>query len=186
MKPRRMFQAAKASMKEGLNVQGLFIFGFPHETWKNMWRTYVTILKCAVLGFTEVNISAFFPMPGTVEFEKLRAQGKITVDDGYFYSLFDYLTLGKHISWNDRLSSAALRRVILFSFFSFFAVSWTLRPWRFVAGVWQLLHGRTENKVFRVLRSLLTGGGFKATKVVAQMPPPPPPPVGEPVLPRHA
>lgn len=172
MRPEKMFKAARASMKEGLRVQALFIFGFPFETPKNILKTYLTILKCAVMGFSEINISAFFPMPGTKEFQNLMEEGKITLSDEYFLSLFDYLSLGRHKSWSPHLSDKALRRLILFGFFSFFALSYTLRPWRLVRELAELLKGKTQSKAFRILRSVLTRKQFVPSHEVSAVQPP--------------
>ena len=173
MTPERMFKAARASMAQGLRVQGLFIYGFPFETPLNWWRTWLTILKCAVLGFSEVNISAFFPMPGTVEFDRLRTAGKITLNDDFYFSLFDYLTLFRHTSFNPRLPSWGLRALVLFSFISFFSVSWLLRPWRLLRELFVVSQGRTQSKVMRILKSMLTLKQFRATRTLGDIPPPP-------------
>lgn len=151
----KAFTSARGAMRTGIRVQGAFIYGFPGETWSQMMATWRTILKCAILGFHEINISAFAPLPNTALFRELQQQGRIRVDDDYLHSIFGYLDIWKYPSWNPRLPAWALRLVILFSYVSFFATSYLIRPqraWRLVRG---LFSSRSDGKLGKILKGMV-------------------------------
>ncbi len=150
----KAFASARGAMRAGIRVQGGFIFGFPGETWPQMMATYRTILKCAVMGFHEVNISAFAPLPNTALFRELEAEGRVKIDDDYLNRIFGYLDIWKYPSWNPRVSSWTLRTIILFTYASFFTTSYVIRPsraWRLIRG---LFSGNTDGKLGKVLKGL--------------------------------
>lgn len=147
--------AARAARRAGIHLFGFFIIGFPYETPRSLWRTWVQILRAALLGYHEINITAFGPLPGTEDFNTLRQQGKITLDDAFYTGLFNLASLGKQKSYSPVLSDGALRHAITFGLLSFFMLSWTLRPWRFLREAAEALRGsRSRAKLVRFVRSV--------------------------------
>ena len=151
----RAFASADGAMKAGIRVQAAFIYGFPGETWRQMGQTYRTILRCAWAGFNEINVSALQPLPNTEIFSELSRDGKIELDDAYLDSIFGYLGIWQQRSWNDRVSSFALRVVIFASLFSFFAVSYVRRPSRLLRLIKNLGDTQTEGKLPRILKGMI-------------------------------
>ena len=80
----RAFASAGAAMGAGVRVQGAFIYGFPGETWGQMWQTYRAILRCALAGFHEINVSALQPLPNTELLHQLNEKSEVALDDEYF------------------------------------------------------------------------------------------------------
>ncbi len=155
-------RAARALMRRGVRVGGFFVVGFPYDTPRSLWRTLVLIARCAALGFSEVNVSAFVPVPGSEDFRTLLAEGKLTVNDAYYHNLFHWLSLGKQVSYCPWLRDGQLRLVVLACYLTFFTVSWTLRPWRLLTEVGALLRGRGDRgKIAKVLRGYRRLSGLK-------------------------
>ena len=151
----RAFASADAAMSVGVRVQAAFIVGFPGETWPQVWQTYRAILRCAMAGFHEINVTGLQPLPNTELFHQLNEQREIVLDDEYFDSIFGYLGIWQQRSWNDRISSTTLRLVILASLASFFTLSYLRRPRRLLTLVRSLSATQTQGKLPRILKGMV-------------------------------
>lgn len=151
----RAFASAKDAMSEGVRVQGAFIVGFPGETWGQMWQTYRAILRCAMAGFHEINVSALQPLPNTELFHELNEQREVVLDDEYFDSIFGYLGIWQQRSWNDRISNTTLRLIIFLSLASFFTASYLRRPGRLWTLMRSLSASQTQGKLPRILKGMV-------------------------------
>ncbi len=152
-----LFTAAKQAIEGGINVTCNFIFGFPEDDWLSLFNMYKAILRCALGGFSGVNINAYSPQPNTESFNALRNAGKIPqLDDKYFLSLFTFQSFFvKKTSYNDRFSSWQITLFILFGFLLFHIVSFTMRPKKAYHLVHSLFANDTEDKQTSYARSML-------------------------------
>lgn len=152
----KLYASATTAMAAGINVGCFFILGFPGETFRDVVQTYRAVAKCAVLGFSTVNINAFSPQPNTELYRELIASRKIVIDDDYFYSLFTYQDVfRKKTSWNPSVGDRTLTVLILIGYLIFFGISFACRPWRLVRALGDLFRIRSENKLGNYLRSML-------------------------------
>lgn len=150
----KQIQAAKAARKAGIRLFGFFIVGFPGETKASLRRTWLMVMRAAVIGYHEINICGFAPIPGTEDFRTLRAQNRLEVNEQYYHDLFNWATIGKQKSYCPTLSDTQIRRAVLFGMLSFFMLSWTLRPWRLWVELFDLTRGRkAKGKLIRFFRS---------------------------------
>lgn len=148
----RQMDCAKGLIEEGISLFGFFILGFPGETWGSLVGTFRSIIKAARVGFDEIHISTFFPVPGSAEYQKWLSRGG-KVEDQFFTDTFNWATLGKQRSFC-KIPTVVLRGLVLVFFASFFITSWVLHPWRPFKEVKNLLVSRTSrSKMVRVLRS---------------------------------
>ncbi len=150
----KVFESARHAIDAGIRVQFLFIYGFPHERAGHLWKTYRTILKSAWCGIHEVAISAFFPLPNTEAFHLLSRERPIPLTDEYFRSLSEFIDLRNYKSWNPRLGDRRLQLLILFSYLSFFALSFLVRPWRLADEILGLCRRRSPGKVGKHLQQM--------------------------------
>lgn len=150
----RAFQSARGAIAAGIRVQGAFIYGFPGETKRQMWQTYRTIIKCAVVGFHEISVCALQPLPNTEMFREIDADQGIETDDAYLDSIYGYLSIWQQKSWNSHISDLGLRVLILFSFASFFSLSFLIRPKRAFTFLRGLFGSKSEGKLGRILKGL--------------------------------
>jgi radical SAM superfamily enzyme YgiQ (UPF0313 family) len=156
VKLEKLYESARAAMDSGINVGCFFILGFPHETWSEFFQTYKAIAKCALYGFSTVNVNAFSPQPNTELYRDLVAEGAIRLDDEYFWNLFTFQDLlGKKRSYNRRFSDRTLTAAILLGYVIFFSLSFLRRPWRVVTTIGDMFRDQSSSKLGRYLRSLL-------------------------------
>ena len=101
----------------GLVLRTNLIIGFPHETRRDVFATVMYGLRLALRGVDEVSINIFSPYPGSEIFIDLVRQGKVTLNDAYFFSLTslnsDYTTLShKTVNANIGERELALYRIV--------------------------------------------------------------------------
>lgn len=151
---RRQLAAARALMQHGVRVGAFFVVGFPYDTPGSLIKTLGLIGRCAVAGFSEINLSTFVPVPGSQDFDDLLAQGSLTLNDTYYDNLFHWLSLGRQTSYNPRLGHGLLRTYVLAAYGLFFGLSFLMRPRRLWAELRALLTGAPDQgKLAKVLRS---------------------------------
>ena len=83
----RLTASVVEAKRQGIIVRTNLIIGFPHETRRHVAQTIRYGLYLAWKGADEVSINIFSPYPGTEIFRDLLAQGRVTLDDDYFFSL---------------------------------------------------------------------------------------------------
>lgn len=153
----KLFQSAKDAIASGIVVGCFFIIGFPHERWRNVLRTYRAIAKCAALGFSTVNVNTFSPQPHTELYNDLMKQGKIKLDDDYFYSLFTFQDHGRwQTSYNHRFKNWQLSLMVKMGMLLFFGVSFLCRPWRLAQVLVDPFRAKSKSKLGKHLRAMRT------------------------------
>jgi radical SAM superfamily enzyme YgiQ (UPF0313 family) len=151
----KLYQSGRDAMEAGINVGCYFIIGFPCERWRNVLRTYRAIIKCAILGFSTINVNAFSPQPHTELYEELVKQGKIELNDAYFYSLFTFQDQGRwQTSYNDRFTDWQLTLMVKMAMALFFSVSLLCRPWRLSEILIDPFRATSRTKLGKYLRGI--------------------------------
>jgi radical SAM superfamily enzyme YgiQ (UPF0313 family) len=151
----RLYDSARAAMASGINVGCFFILGFPDEMWRDVFATYRAIAKCAVLGFSTVNVNAFSPQPNTELYRRLVAENVIRLDDDYLWNLFTFQDLlGRKRSYNRHFSDRTLTLAILSGYAIFFVLSFLRRPSRLVTSIADIFRERSHSKLGRYLRGV--------------------------------
>jgi radical SAM superfamily enzyme YgiQ (UPF0313 family) len=153
----KMYESAKSALKAGINVGCFFIIGFPEDDYKSVLRTYAAIIKCAWVGFTNVNLNAYSPQPNTESFNKLREDGVITeLTDEYLMSLFTFQDFGaKKTSYNSRFSDWELSFLVTFGVGLFYVMYFLRKPNRIVQLVTDLFSQSSSNKSTKMAKSML-------------------------------
>jgi anaerobic magnesium-protoporphyrin IX monomethyl ester cyclase len=150
---KHMMEAARDAVKCKMSLQANFVLGHHEETLKDTLQTYLFLIHCAWVGFTEVHLACFYPLPNTEDWEKLRAKGKLPeYSDELFLQIFQGADPLRPISWNEKFSDRQMQALILFGYALFYGSAWLFRPWRFVQLVWHLATGQATNKTERILR----------------------------------
>lgn len=153
----KLYGSAKDAMAAGINVGCFFIVGFPSEHWPNVLRTYKAIIKCAVLGFSTVNVNAFSPQPRTALYDELVKRGKIKLDDDYFYSLFTFQDHGRwQTSYSDHFTGWQISLIAKMGMVLFFGMSFLCRPWRLAQVLIDPFRAKSKSKLGKYLRGMRT------------------------------
>jgi len=153
----RLYASARSAMGAGISVGCFFIIGFPSERLANVLRTYRAIVRCALMGFSTVNVNAFSPQPHTELYDQLMQAGRITLDDDYFYSLFTFQDQGRwQTSYNERFADWQVSLLVKLGVVLFFATSFLRRPSRLIEVVVDPFRRRSRTKLGKYLRGMRT------------------------------
>jgi radical SAM superfamily enzyme YgiQ (UPF0313 family) len=164
---KHMMSAARDAVKSGMSLQANFVLGHHEERFADLLRTYLFLVHCAWVGFTEVHLACFYPLPNTEDWEKLRAKGKLPeYSDELFLQIFQGADPLRPISWNERFSDRQMQALILFGYSLFYGFSWLFRPWRFVKLIYHLATGQATNKTERILKE-----SFRKRRLIGQAQP---------------
>ncbi len=128
-----VIESVKASLRNDINVKCNIIIGFPHETRRAVFKTMKFCWKLAVIGVQDVGVFLYSPYPGSKLYDELREEDMIgPPGDEYFLSLVNFMDPTSTTAFCKNLSGRELKYWRLFGMASFFAISYLLRPWRFV------------------------------------------------------
>jgi radical SAM superfamily enzyme YgiQ (UPF0313 family) len=153
---KRLTSSVRAALRRGLHVKCNIIIGFPDERRSDIVKTWLFCCRMALLGIDAVEPMLFIPYPGTQLFNQLRAEGRIgDFDDEYFRSLTAMQDPMLPTHYCRHVRGAELLFWRLFTMFSFFAISFTLRPWRLARLVWSVFRNGSETVVEHRLSALL-------------------------------
>lgn len=165
----KMFDSAKQALQAGINVGCFFIIGFPEDTYKSVFKTYAAMVKCALLGFTNVNLNAYSPQPNTESFNRLREQGVIReLDDAYLKSLFTFQDFGaRKTSYNPRFGNLELSFLVIFGQGLFYVFYFARKPVRILHLFRDLFSNRAANKSNKMVKSMIKDAfGLLKTRII--------------------
>src|SRR5690606_28203948 len=115
-----------------LTTHANVIIGHPEERWSDLWQSARLLLRLALLGCDTASAIMFSAYPGSVDFERLVSAGRIEMDERAYYSALSRGS-GTHQSYNDRISSRALRVVQVLLMLAFYGLSTARRPRRLLS-----------------------------------------------------
>lgn len=151
----RMLQAMRAAIRHRLKLGCFIVIGFPMDTHRSLWKTWRLILRMAWIGVHDIAVSKFIPYPGSPLFRQLQAEGKISMDDEFFVSPMDFYTKTSRV-YTDHITPLQLYLYMLFFFFTFYGLSFLLRPWRPILALTKaLLTGREETRYAKWFRDMV-------------------------------
>lgn len=142
---------------QGINVKVNMIFGFPGETMREILESYGFIVRLAVAGAHDLSIWGFSPYPGSAIFDDMVAQGTIVLDADYYDKLRTYSDASNTTSFCENMSSAQLKRLRFIGRVIFYLVSWSMRPWRPLLTIRNVILDKPESRMDMGLSDLLRG-----------------------------
>ena len=154
--PGSVINSIHSATLNGMNIKCNIIFGFPGETLKEIFESYLFIIKMALAGAFDISIWAFSPYPGSELFDEISQRKNFQLDDGYYDSLRSYADTTSTISYSEHISDKKLRLLRTVGVMVFYFVSWARRPVRPFKIVWNLARGKQESRaelgLYNVLR----------------------------------
>ncbi len=151
----KMVSLIKDGLSAGFNLSINIILGLPKEGVGDFIKTYMLVMKLAIMGMQEVNAFPFVPYPGSKLFKEFADSGKLQLNDKYFLDLFGYADLGKAVSWSERFSPKTLSLMRLFLMSSFYSLMFVSHPRRIVRLVINSMRGVSTTKLEGVLKRIL-------------------------------
>lgn len=149
----KMLKAMKVAIDAGLKLSCFIVIGFPGETRETLKDTMRLIRKMAILGVHDVAVTKFVPYPGSQLFRELQAQGKIKLDDDFFIMPMDFYT-AKAPSFVEGMTSRYMFWTMYWMFLNFYAISFCLRPWRFLIDLVSVTQGKEPTRFAKWLNDM--------------------------------
>ena len=152
----KVVEAVRAGLRHGIHIKCNMVIGFPHETRRHMWDTWRFCSRLALLGVTDLPVFLFSPYPGSRLYEELRREGLIGgLDEAYVRSLVSLMNPFAPSGYCREIGPRELLAWRWIIMGSFYALSFLLRPWRFLRLVSNLARNRGETVLEQRLGSLI-------------------------------
>ena len=155
IKPERMVESIRSSVRLGINVKTNMMIGFPGETYSDIWSSFRFITKVALAGSHDLSYFAFAPYPGSALFTELQKQGKITLNTDFFDALRSYSDPSKSVSYSEHISDRSLKYLRVLGLLLFYFVSWLRWPLRPFQTVIHLARGQHESRMEMMLAGII-------------------------------
>lgn len=125
----------KQTSQIGIVVKIALIFGFPGQSLREVWSTFLLINKLAWLGARDIVCLSFVPYPKTELFDQLGI-------DYDYNSLDQNIRLNNDIpnmkSWSEHFGDRLLQIFVVSFTLYFYSLQGLLRPHRVFAGFWRV------------------------------------------------
>jgi radical SAM superfamily enzyme YgiQ (UPF0313 family) len=155
IKLENMITSLRSSVKAGVNVKINLMFGFPGETYAEIWDSFKFICRMAWAGGHDLSIWAFSPYPGSELFTQLEKEGKVAMTPDYYDDLRSYSDMSRTKSFSENIPSKTLKRLRWAGTVLFYVVSWLRRPWRPFVSVINVMRGKHESRSELALASII-------------------------------
>ena len=174
----RITRSIRLAKQKGLVIRTHIMYGSPNQSFKEILETYIFVLKLTVIGVDDIIIHLFSSHPGTQDFENLKINKKINMQEiiaSGNYSLFlleqSYGKTRNIANFSSPLFTATLPLIQSFTYLSHYGLYFILRPWNIITTVRRSLIEKKpvsalENVIFRIYKGL----GGKQNQMVRKVP----------------
>ena len=139
----------RASLRAGLTTHASLILGMPGQRPSDLARTWALSLGLARDGLHGLSVLVFAPYPGSEEYRRLEAAGRIAHDDAFVYSsLLRSVGAGR----SRRLAAAQVAMLG-----TFYAAQYLRRPGRAADVALNAIRGTEQTVMDQFLRTKLRG-----------------------------
>lgn len=145
-----MLNSIAAAYKAGLGVKLNYVVGFPDDRFVDILASYTMAARAAWRGAHDASFFAFSPYPGSDLFRRLVAEGRVQVNDGYFFDLALY-NVKRMKSFARAFSDEQIRWLCLAGMGLFYLVNFARRPWRFLSLTADVLRSQGRTKLSATL-----------------------------------
>lgn len=147
-------ESLQAAIDAGMVTEASIILGLPAQSEDDLLRTWAFTLRMALDGLHSLGVMVFAPYPGSELYAELDAAGQIAHDDAYRYgSLLRAAAAGR--SYRDGWSRRDLTAVQFAMLATFYATQYLRRPSRVVQSAMNLLRGREDTILEKLVRTKL-------------------------------
>ncbi len=147
----RLEESLRTAHKVGVVTRINLIIGHPHETARDLWQSYLFLLRVALSGCRDASVMIFAPYPGSADFEELMAAGRIEMTPQYHYAALVRSGLSS-VTYNKTFGTRALFAIQYFFLVSFYGLAYLSRPWRFIDLVRSLVTGQETSNLDTLVR----------------------------------
>jgi radical SAM superfamily enzyme YgiQ (UPF0313 family) len=150
VEPTRLLGSVRAATKAGLVTHASFIVGLPDQDAVDLGHTLAYLVRLAHAGLHTVSVMVFAPYPGSALYDRLRADGRIVLDDRWFYGSL-LRSAGGSRSHHGRWGGRRLFGLQLGLLFAFFTAAFARRPQRIVRTAIDVARGRQRTVLEQLL-----------------------------------
>ena len=150
--PEGSISLIKSGLAAGINITVNIILGLPSEGYREIFQTYLLVMKGAFIGLHEINVFPFMVYPGSTLFNKFIKEGKVKLTDEYFLKMFFYIDPTHAVSFSDKFSPKMLNFLRIFVLASFYCIAFISHPKRIVQTIVNTVRGVSTTKLEVVLK----------------------------------
>ena len=145
----KLFRAAKAAKRNGLNVGIFLVLGYPTDEPVDMEATRKMVRNLAKVGVDDVAAGFFFPLPNTEIFRELEKEGRVHMDDDFLklpiYVHNKYMSEARN--YNPHMTAKEMTRWKYKIVATFYLTSFLYHPGRPFRILWNVIRGRETTKL---------------------------------------
>lgn len=154
-KPAEMISLIRGGLAAGINITINIIVGLPGEGYREFFHTYLLAMKGALIGLYEINVFPLLPYPGSALFYKYDREGKIKLNDEYFFGMFSYINPAHTVSFTEKFSPKMLNLLRIFILASFYFLMFLSHPKRVVQLIINTIRGISTTKFEVVIKRVM-------------------------------
>ena len=145
----KLFRAARAAVRNGLNVGIFLVLGYPTDEPVDMKATARMVRRLARVGVDDVSAGFFFPLPKTEIYRELEGNGKVVLDD-------DFLKLPIYVhnkfmspdrNYNPHMMAKQMTRWKYWIVANFYLTNFLFHPGKVFRIFWNFLRGKETSKM---------------------------------------
>lgn len=143
-----ILESMRHSKSQDMLVFINMILGLPDETHKDVWRSLLFLIKCRMVDVDEVSVAVFRPYPGSALFDRLLAEGSVSLEDDrhIIESLMIISDLSDHQIYNPNISKTAYKAYNFLAHLAFYGTGYVMRPARIMRAVVNFVNGSHDNQ----------------------------------------
>ncbi|MBK8974799.1 MAG: B12-binding domain-containing radical SAM protein [Planctomycetes bacterium] len=153
----KLFRAARAAVRNGLNVGIFLVLGYPTDEPVDMKATVRMVRKLARVGVDDVSAGFFFPLPNTEIYRELEKDGRVHLDDAFLklpiYVHNKYMSDDRN--YNPNMSARQMTRWKYWIVANFYLNSFLFHPGKVFRILWNFVRGRETSKMESFLQETL-------------------------------
>lgn len=158
-----ILESLRIAHRTGLRTHVNVIIGHPEERWTDLFKSLRFLVKAALTGCDDCAPIIFCPYPGSADFERLVAEGRLTVDEATCYIGLSRSSAAAR-SFNPRISARQLRLAQLGLLAIFYSTAVARRPARVLEFLRAQITGRETTYLDQMVRSIRQSRRAAATR----------------------
>lgn len=148
----KMLRSIRTACRQEIVTRVSIIIGHPKEKRSDIWKSLWFLIKCAFIGCNDAAVFIFSPYPGNADTNQLIKEGKVAVDNNYYYIAMTR-TGGSTKTYNSVMGTSELIFMQFFMMSVFFTISYLTHPWRVIRVISSVFTGKEKTHMDAVIRT---------------------------------
>jgi anaerobic magnesium-protoporphyrin IX monomethyl ester cyclase len=148
----KMLDSIRYSYQAGINIHLNMIIGFPEDTHKNFWQTWLFIVKASWCGAHDLAMAVFTPYPGSELYDELTKQGKVDIykDEGIIEIINSY-DLWPSKVYSNNMGETMVKIYVFIALITFYGTNYLFRPQRLFITLRNIVTKNHESRLEQIL-----------------------------------